>query len=312
MKTPLMSKREEVVENIRAHAMAGDLNAKVEVDDPNLSDEQRREVRERFLRRYPTARYRLNNVCARIIVNIATGLATRDSRIVGLEKLADIKGGAIITSNHFSPIDNTVVRTMVHKLGKRMLPVVGAESNLAMTGLFGYLMNYADVIPIGTDRRYMKDRFMPMLERQVGLGRYVLIYPEQEMWFNYRKPRPCKRGAYLFAAQLGVPIISCFVEIVDKEQLESTNFVEASYVMHVLDPIFPDPNKTPRENSMWMCEQDYRQKAAAYEAAYGKALDYRFDESDIAGWVPPAPCASAAVDPAALVQAQTLEFAGGR
>lgn len=32
--------------------------------------------------------------------------------------------------------------------------------------------------------------------------------------------------------------------------------------------------------------QDYRQKVAAYEQAYGKKLTYDFDESDIAGWIP--------------------------
>ena len=300
MKTVLMEKREQVIDGIRKNVAAGNLNAKIEVDDPVLSDEERRKYRERFISRYPTMRYRVNNVCARIIANVATGLATRDSKIVGLEKIEGIRSGAIITSNHFSPVDNTVVRAMVHRCGKRMLPVVGAEDNLAMPGFFGYLMNYADVIPISVEGRYLVKHFMPMLKRQLDLNRYVLIYPEQEMWFNYRKPRPCKRGAYLFAAKMGVPIISCFVEIVDKDDLEATNFVEVSYVMHVLDPIFPDPGKSPRENSVWMCEQDYRQKVAAYEAAYGKRLDYRFDESDIAGWVPPEP-QTACVDTMACV-----------
>jgi len=34
-----------------------------------------------------------------------------------------------------------------------------------------------------------------------------------------------------------------------------------------------------------MMQTDYEQKKAAYEKAYGKAVDYTFDLSDIAGWI---------------------------
>ncbi len=44
--------------------------------------------------------------------------------------------------------------------------------------------------------------------------------------------------------------------------------------------------KSVRENSLIMCEQDYRQKKAAYEMIYGKPLDYGFEAEDIAGWIP--------------------------
>ncbi len=59
--------------------------------------------------------------------------------------------------------------------------------------------------------------------------------------------------------------------------------------MHILPPIYPDPAKSDRRNSEEMMARDYRQKAAAYERAYGKALTYDFDEVDIAGWIPRPP-----------------------
>ena len=82
-----------------------------------------------------------------------------------------------------------------------------------------------------------------------------MIYPEQEMWFNYRKPRYLKPGAYYYASKYNVPIISCFIEIIDKE------------------------------NAAWMSERDYSQKKEAYEKAYNKKLDYKFEDDDIAGWI---------------------------
>jgi len=135
----------------------------------------------------------------------------------------------------------------------------------------------------------MSDRFAPMLKELLDKNNYVLIYPEQEMWFNYRKPRPLKRGAYYYAAKFNVPVISCFVEFCDLEELDTAEFHKVQYVMHILPPIFSDPAKTVRENSIAMCMQDYRQKKTAYEAAYRKPLDYRFEPDDIAGWIPRTP-----------------------
>lgn len=279
-------RRDEVIGVIRENVASGQLNAKAEVGDPQLDDAMRAELRRGFLAQYGTTGYRLNNLAARAIADSATALAMRGGRIEGLQNAQGITGGAIITSNHFSPVDSAPVRAAAHKLGKRVLPIVGTEDNLAMTGPIGYLMRYADIIPLSTDHHYLMGEFLAMLKAQTDRGRYVLVYPEQEMWYNYRKPRPCKRGAYLFAAMLGVPVIPCFVEIVDGSRHESADFLETSYVMHVLDPIHPDPALSDRQNSVAMCAQDYRQKVEAYEQAYGKKLDYAFDAWDIAGWVP--------------------------
>lgn len=288
MRTILLDKRDEAVSNMRMALKDMDLNAKVEPDDPNLSSEEKRRICERFIEQYPTRSFRRKRHIARWIANVATRLANRNTKFVGLEKIKGIDTGAIVTSNHFSPIDNTVVRLAMHKAGKWRLPIVCQESNLAMPALFGFMMRYADTLPISEDRHYMKDHFERILKWELDRNNYVLIYPEQEMWFNYRKPRPCKRGAYYYAAMFNVPIISCFVEIIDKDGLESPDFVEVSYVMHVLDPIFPDPALSVRENSIAMCKRDYEQKRSAYEQIYGKPLNYTFSTDDVAGWIPPA------------------------
>ena len=286
----LMDKREETIANIQAAVRKGTYNVKVEPDDPKLSQEQRQALRDKYLslrpvEGKPTHKYSVNRRRARRIVNLATSMANRETPVLGLEKTRGLER-AIVTSNHFSPIDNTVVRKMVRQTGRKYMPVVANEENLAMDGLFGFLMTYADTIPLAMSPEYVTHCFEPMLQQELEKGNFVLIYPEQEMWFNYRKPRPCKRGAYLYAARYDVPVLSCFVELHDKEELQQPDFVDVSYVIHVLDPIYPDPALTPRENSFVMAEKDYQQKVAAYEAAYGKKLNYRFEVEDIAGWVP--------------------------
>ena len=112
-------------------------------------------------------------------------------------------GGVLITSNHFGPLENTVIRHLTNTLHRRRLGIISQTSNFAMKGIIGYLMNYADTIPISTDPRYLARDFLSILkERLVDKKHAILLYPEQEMWFNYRKPRPPKGGAYFYAAKL--------------------------------------------------------------------------------------------------------------
>ena len=286
----LMEGREQTIANIQSAVRRGDFNSKVEPGDPQLTAEERAHLREDYLAMRPlegrpTRKYRVGRDVAHAIVRVGTPFVLSDSRVEGVERTRGIER-AIVTSNHFSPIDNTIVREMVWQTGRRRMPVVAYEENLAMDGAFGFLMKYTDTIPLSHSPAYLHNAFEPMLRRELDDGNFVLIYPEQEMWFNYRKPRPCKRGAFLYAARLGVPVVPCFVEIHDKDELEQPNFLEVSYTLHVLVPIYPDPEKSDRANSVAMCEQDYAQKVACYERCYGKPLDYRFEVEDIAGWVP--------------------------
>ena len=285
----LGNKRTQVIENIRQATQEGRFYSKVEPDDPTLTSEQRAALLDRYCKMRSTRRFQEKRRLARLLAGTLSRQVNRTSKIVGLENLERIDGGAIVTSNHFSPVDNTIVRSLALEKGKKKLCIVSQDANLAMHGWVGFLMRYADTLPISTDFSYMTNRFEPYLKELLGKKDFVLIYPEQEMWFNYRKPRPPKRGAYYYAAKFHVPIISCFVEIQDLQEPEAPEFCKVRYVLHILPTIYPDPAKAVRENSIAMSQQDYRQKVAAYEAAYKKPLDYRFEPDDIAGWIPAVP-----------------------
>ena len=275
--------KDAVIENIKNAVELGEFNKKGEVNDPNLSDEQRDEIIDKYLSRRKKITYRLNNRTARLIADTVSWSENRVTQIEGLENINGINTGAIITSNHFNPLDSLIIRKLVRKAGKRHLYIVAQESNLAMTGLVGYMMNYTDIIPISRKISYMKHEFSDIIEEKINKKQFVLIYPEQEMWFNYKKPRPPKPGAYYYAAKNNVPIISCFVELVDTDEEETEEFNKVKYILHVLPTIYPDKEKTPKENSKIMMEIDYNQKKEAYEKAYNKKLDYSFDYEDIAG-----------------------------
>lgn len=278
--------RPAVIENIKNAAENGDFYKKVELNDPVLSEAQAKAITDKYLSAHKTFGYKCKAFLARSIANVATMAVNKNTEIIGDVEPSVINNGAIITSNHFSPLENTVIRYFVKKKGLKRLNIISQVENFAMKGIIGFLMNYADTIPLSNDMHYLARDLTQVLKQLADEKEVILIYPEQEMWFNYRKPRPFKRGAYHFAAKLNRPIISCFVEIIDLPKKENDQFRKVRYRLHVLGVIYPDSNKSVKENSNEMCQKDYALKKSAYEKIYAKPLTYDFETSDIAGWTP--------------------------
>ncbi len=277
--------RTPVIRNIRDYAQSGEFYHKVELHDPVLTPAESKAITDGYMKKRRRLSYRMKRLTAVTLADYMTGKINQTTSIVGMETIPADLGGVIITSNHFSPFENTAIRYLVQQAGLPRLNIISQTSNFAMNGVVGFLMNYADTIPISVDPRYLARDFMAVLrEKLVEKRETVLLYPEQEMWFNYRKPRPPKKGAYYYAARLQVPVLSCFVEIVDTDENESPDFKKVRYVVHVLGLLRPDPAKTHRENAAMLGERDYALKKACYEQVYGKPLSYAFDPSDIAGW----------------------------
>lgn len=276
--------KQAVVNHIRRAVAKQDFNVKVEVDDPEITPDQQHAIIDGFLNRDRGWWSKFNHGVARGVANLMTRMLNRDTTIVGLEHLVAIKTGAIVTSNHFNPLDNTAIRYATRKAHRKHLYIVSEDTNLAMPGFVGYLMRHYDTMPITTNKNYMGRIFPKLIEQTLQRHELILIYPEAEMWFNYRKPRPPKRGSYYYAARFNVPVISCFIEQRDQFTKDNAEFSHVAYTVHILPPIYPDPALSVRENSLWMMKQDYQQKVDAFESAYDEKLTYRFEPGDIVGW----------------------------
>ena len=276
--------KKDVIANIQKYANAGLLNHKVEVNDASLSRQESADLMQNYIQLTKSFKYRANNLLARAAADVLTELLNTNTTFTGLEKIRNITGRAIVTSNHFSPLENTVIRKALWQIRHRRLYIVSEDTNLLTGGPVGFLLKYYDTIPVSTDTNYIGKIFPELLRQALDNENYVLIYPEQEMWFNYAKPRPPKRGAYYYAAKFRVPIISCFVEIIELPKQDNDEFNQVKFKMHILDPIYLDPKKSVRENSIEMMHQDYQQKRNAYEQIYHKHLDYHFKMEDIVGW----------------------------
>lgn len=290
------SSKRKVIENIKAAALAGELNRKVEEGDAELATEEELAAISRFYELRKKSSYRLKHTAMQKMNDAQAKAYDKLIRIEGAEKLEKVGGSCIITSNHFNPLDNLCIKKLTREaLGVEPFIVIQA-SNLAAGGVIGELFNYLDHIPVAKSASYIRGEFLERMREALGVdtnsadssdtdagsGRPVLIYPEEEMWFNYRKPRPNKRGVFYFAAQLNVPIVPCFVEILDTKRPDNDEFYESEYVVHVLEPIWPQNDLSVRQNSIEMAENDYQQKVVAYEKVYGKKLDYKFSDGDVA------------------------------
>ena len=277
--------RDRAIENIRLAASEGRFNDKTEPFDPQWNPKALKADILDYVSKLDTPLFKLKNRLARAIVD---GWIRRYSdgvnEIVGLEKLQGLQGPAFLTSNHFNPFDNGVIRTLARKTGHGRLVAISQGTNFVMPGLNGFVLRNIDVIPLLQEPSYLNGTFRTLMRKHLDANHFILIYPEQEMWFNYRKPRPQKRGAFLFAAQYKVPVVPCFVELQDLPRWQTPDFREVKLVLHVLDPLFPDPAKSVRENSFALCAADYAAKKACYEQCYGKPLRYDFEPWDIAGW----------------------------
>ena len=278
--------RELAIENIRRAALEGRFNDKTEPFDPQISPQALKADILGYVSRLNSPVQKLKTAVARAVVRSWVRKWSEPvNEITGIRNLLTVQGPAFLTSNHFNPFDNGVHRTLSRLTGRDRLVAISQGTNFVMPGLNGFILRNIDVIPLIQEPSYMNGAFRSLMRRNLDRNRFILIYPEQEMWFNYRKPRPGKRGAFLFAAEYGVPVVPTFVEMVDLPEIVAPGFHDVKLILHVLPPIFPDPEKSARENSFIMCRADFEAKVRCYEQCYGRPLTYEFSKEDIAGLI---------------------------
>jgi len=276
-----------VIENIKKLIKENRFNDKVELGDHVVTEEERKNV----VMKFDTLREKkINNAkryAARKIANEFTKIYNKNTQIVGLENIQNIDEGAIITSNHFNPADSTPIRHLTNKLNKTSkLDIIIEEENIFMQGQFGKLMNYCNTIPLSKSDEYLKTKFFPAIEKFLKQNHWILIYPEQEMWFNYKKPRPFQNGAYHLAAKYNVPILPMFTAAYERpNEYDNDGFSKVDYKLYVMKPLYPDMTKPLKQRKEELKNADYNLKVKAYEEAYGKKLDYSFEDSDIIGYI---------------------------
>ena len=199
--------------------------------------------------------------------------------VYGEEHLSVLKDGAMITCNHFSPFDNYIVFHCIRKyLPHKYLYKVIREGNYTnFPGLYGYLFRHCNTLPLSSNRRTMIN-FMTSVQTLLKRGESILIYPEQGMWWNYKKPRPFKSGAFKMAVRAVVPVLPTFITMQDDEtRLDGNGYPVQRHTLHILPPVYPDTSLSEKEAAEKMKNEAYALCKAKYEEVYGVALTYTCD-----------------------------------
>ena len=203
--------------------------------------------------------------------------------VTGLENLSDIKSGAILTCNHFNPFDSFTIEEIFSLSGqrkkKKLYKVIREGNYTNFPGFYGFLFRNADTLPLSSNRRTMVE-FMKAVDTILQRGDCILIYPEQSMWWNYRKPKPLKNGAFKLAARNNVPVIPIFITMEDSELIGEDGFNIQEYTINVEEPIYPDEKLSEKENTEIMKQKNFETWKNVYEKFYGVPLEYTCEKND--------------------------------
>lgn len=194
--------------------------------------------------------------------------------VEGEENLKNLRQGAIVTANHFNPFDSIPLHLAVQKYHyKKTLFKVIKEGNYSYPGLYGTFMRNCNTLPLANNYEVFKE-MMSGLTYWLKKGYLVLVYPEQALWWNYKKPRPTKTGAFRFAAKNLVPVLPTFITMRKTEKLNAEGDAILAYTLHILPPIFPKEELSLKENIAYLQELHDKAWKELYEKTYGVPLTY--------------------------------------
>ena len=193
----------------------------------------------------------------------------------GIENFTAVEGGRFVTCNHFSVGDNYAVWKALcdHMNGKMLYKVIREGNYTNPPKPFGLFMRHCNTLPLSSQMSTMK-KFMKAIKVLLERGETILIYPEQGMWWNYRKPKPMQDGAFTLAVRNKAPIVPIFITMEDSDHLDPDGFPVQEYTIHILPAILPDETLPRAEAIQKMKQENYDGWVKIYEEFYGKPLVY--------------------------------------
>ena len=200
--------------------------------------------------------------------------------IRGEENIRALNSGAIITCNHFNAHDSFAIQLVYEaaRQKKRKFYRIIREGNYtSFPGFFGFLMRHCNTLPLSSNRRAMAE-MSSAVDYLLKKGHFVLVYPEQSMWWNYRKPKPLKDGGFYMAAKSGVPVLPVFITMEDTDKIGGDGYPVQAYTIHILPAIYPAKDRIVRDNLAYMKYENARLWRECYESFYKIKLRYTTEE----------------------------------
>ncbi|MCR5113302.1 MAG: 1-acyl-sn-glycerol-3-phosphate acyltransferase [Acholeplasmatales bacterium] len=277
--------RLKIQKKIREYEKEGKFDQDVEQDPPTKEllpdkiDYEKKKVRSKVKTKaaYFLARKFLNKMVKNDQIII--------KEVKGVENLQYLESGAILTCNHFNAFDSFAIqvayeesiKTKKERKKKKFFRVIREGNYTSFGGFYGFLMRNCYTLPLSSNTKTMT-KFIRSITNLLHQGHLVLVYPEQSMWWNYRKPKPLKKGAFQFAVGANVPVVPCFITMEDTDKIGPDGYPIQEYTIHIEKPIYPDSSKSKIENVNYLMNENYRVWKEIYESVYHVNLTYTTKE----------------------------------
>lgn len=198
-----------------------------------------------------------------------------DKDIEGLSNLSSLKGGAVIVANHFNPLDSFFIQYAFDAAKKdgELYRIIREGNYTSFPGFYGFLMRNCNTLPLSSSLATMR-KLINAVGVTLSRGDCVLVYPEQSLWWNYRKPKPHKIGAYEFAVKSNVPVVPVFITMEDTDALGSDGFPIQRHKIHIGAPVYPDAELDKRARAEKMRDKSFEFSRSIYERVYKIPLTY--------------------------------------
>ncbi len=268
--------RLEIIKKIEEFERTGRFDEDVEDDPPGrvLMPDEIDYVRKSLIEKFKTkTAYKM----ARRFLNAII----RDKKMIikdikGIENFKNLNSGAIITCNHFNAFDSFAIQLAyeaAEQKDRTFYRVIREGNYTSFPGFYGFLMRNCNTLPLSSNPKTLH-KFTEATNELLEQGHFVLIYPEQSMWWNYRKPKPLKPGAFMFASKSMVPVLPCFITMQDSDIYSEDGFAVQEYTIHVSEPIYPKEELSYRENIEYLLKENSRIWKEIYETEYQIPLTY--------------------------------------
>ncbi len=268
--------RVAILQKIEEYERAGRFDEDVEDDPPGrvLMPDEIEYIRKSASERVKT------KIAYKIAREFVEGLI-KDKKLIikdikGIENFDALETGAVITCNHFNAFDSFAIQIAYeaskHK-DRTFYRVIREGNYTSFPGFYGFLMRHCNTLPLSSNPKTLT-KFVKATNQILQEGNFVLVYPEQSMWWNYRKPKPLKTGAFIFAVKNDVPILPCFITMKDSDIMGEDGFYVQEYTIHIGKAIYPEKELKYRDRVQKMLDDNFQCWKNIYEHEYQMPLTY--------------------------------------
>ena len=148
--------------------------------------------------------------------------------------------GAFIFANHTQPVGDVFLPALA--CFPRRIYTVVSPANFTIP-IIGKALPYLGALPLSDSLKGMKN-FNNAIDKRIGEGKIITIYPEAHVWEYCTQIRPFSSASFRYAVRLSKPVFAMTVTYQKRKfgkKPRTTVYIDG--------PFYPDKSLTPRQQA---------------------------------------------------------------